>query len=68
MSQDKELIGLAVAATELGVSGRTLRKAASEGLLHAKKIAGVWLVSRAEVKRYIREDKRTVGRPPTKKS
>ena len=67
MDKDEELIGLSQAAKEFHIPDRTLRKAASERLLQAKKVAGVWLVSRVEVRRYLREDHRPVGRPSTKK-
>lgn len=68
MTQEDELIGLTQAAEEFNISDRTLRKAASEGTLNANKVAGVWLVTRSEVKRYIKDDQKPVGRPPAKQS
>jgi hypothetical protein len=63
MSRNDELIGITQAAKEYKISARTLRKAATEGILKAKKLAGVWLVSRAEMERYIKNDRKSVGRP-----
>lgn len=67
MNKEVELIGLVQASNEFNIPERTLRKAASDGILRANKVAGVWLVARIEVERYIKEDRRTVGRPASKK-
>jgi len=68
VSQEDEPIGLAEAAEEFGIARRTLSKAAADGLLKARKTAGAWIVTRAEVKRYISESKPKMGRPPSKNS
>lgn len=67
MNEDKDLIGLAQAACEYKLNHNTLRRHANEGLLKARKAAGVWLVTRAEVERYLRESKPVMGRPSSKK-
>lgn len=64
MSKDEELIGLAQAAEEFSLNHNTLRRHVNEGLLNAQKVAGVWLVTRAEMKRYLEESKPRMGRPP----
>ncbi len=63
MSRDDELLGLAQAAEEFDLAHSTLRNAAAAGTLKATKVAGVWLVTRAEVKRFVRDDLKSVGRP-----
>ena len=68
MSKQHEPIGLAQAAEEFGIARRTLSKAAVDGLLRARKTAGAWIVTRADIKRYINESKPKMGRPPGKKS
>ncbi|MBV8860035.1 MAG: helix-turn-helix domain-containing protein [Acidobacteria bacterium] len=66
MNRDDELIGLGEAAEEFGIPRRTLSKAAADGLLHARKTAGAWLVTRQEVKDYISNRKPKMGRPSQK--
>jgi len=67
VSREDEPIGLAQAAEEFGIARRTLSKAAADGLLKARKTAGAWIVTLAEVRRYIDESKPKMGRPPKKR-
>ncbi len=64
--KDDELIGLAQAAKEFGLNHNSLRRHVNDGLLKGRKVAGVWLVTRAEVKRYLKESKPKMGRPSRK--
>jgi hypothetical protein len=65
---DNELIGLAQASKEFKLNHNTLRRHVNDGLLKGRKVAGVWLVTRAEVMRYLRESKPKMGRPPSNNS
>jgi predicted ArsR family transcriptional regulator len=67
MTRKDKLIGLAQAAEEFGLNHNTLRRHVNDGLLKAQKIAGVWLVTRAEIERYLEESKPQMGRPPKDK-
>lgn len=56
-------VSLPEAATELGVNPATLRQQVHNGALAARKIGRNWIVDRAEVERYRRENLGNVGRP-----
>ena len=52
----EKLMGLAEAAAMIGVDRTTLARAAREGSLKATKIAGSWLVTVVEVRRWKTEN------------
>lgn len=58
----KDAMTLTEAAAQLGVSGETLRVQVRRGKLRAKKWAGIWIVTPAEVERYRRESLGKIGR------
>jgi excisionase family DNA binding protein len=60
-----DVIDLHDAATELGLSGTTLRYQASVGRLAAKVVGKTWITTRQEVERYRRENLGRRGRPRT---
>ena len=66
MYEGEDYIGLSQVAREYKLNHNTLRRHVNDGLLKARKIAGVWLVTRAEVERYLRESKPKMGRPSNK--
>lgn len=55
------------AAESLGIDASTLRRQASNGVLHAIKRAGSWMVAPEEVERYRRTSLGRSGRPPKKR-
>jgi excisionase family DNA binding protein len=65
MSDDRMPVGLAEAASLLGVSHATLRAQVHRDRLKATKVGRDWLVDRREIDRYRRE---VQGRRASKKS
>lgn len=65
MDRDPMPVGLAEAASLLGVSHATLRAQVHRGRLRATKVGRDWLVDRLEIDRYRRE---VQGRRASKKS
>jgi excisionase family DNA binding protein len=59
-----DILTLAAAADELGVTTATLRQQIASGRLAAEKLGPMWVVLRSEVNRYRRESLGQPGRPP----
>ncbi len=64
---DDELLTLAQAAERIGISPGTLVIQARKGVLKARKMGNLYLVTLAEVRRYERENKGKPGRRPKAK-
>jgi hypothetical protein len=58
-----DIISLADAGAELGISAETLRTQVRRGRLQARCVGKTWITTRQEVARYRRESLGRVGRP-----
>lgn len=58
-----DLLSLADAAAELGISASTLRHQAQAGRIRARLFGRTWITTRQEVERYRRESLGSPGRP-----
>jgi hypothetical protein len=63
MTDLEDVISLAEAGDELGLSASTLRHQAQLGRLDAKVVGKTWITTRQEVERYRVEQLGRVGRP-----
>lgn len=59
-----DIISLADAAEDLGLSAITLRHQAKAGRLRARLVGKTWITTRDEVARYRRDNLGKAGRPP----
>ena len=63
MTDLNDILSLAEAGEELGLSPSTLRTQAIKGVLVARCIGKTWITTRDEVARYRREHLGQIGRP-----
>ena len=52
MGMDDEMVTVTQAAERLGLHRDTLLRQIAKGVLHAKRLGSIWVVSGAEVERY----------------
>lgn len=63
MTDLNDVLSLAEAGAELGLSGSTLKQQVHKGRLQARLIGKTWITTRSEVARYRRDHLGKVGRP-----